>query len=88
MRPTAHSERLVWRGAATQLTPLVREHGLLVVSDQRVYFQPLHNVSGTAVRTASSLGGTCREGCTSSTSCRPELSIQSLRHGIQTGVCV
>ena len=31
---------------ATQLTPLVREAGRLVVTDQRVYFQPLHNVTG------------------------------------------
>lgn len=30
------------------MTPLVREAGRLVVTDQRVYFQPLHNVSGGA----------------------------------------
>lgn len=31
---------------AAQLSPLVREHGHLVVTDARIYFQPLHNVSG------------------------------------------
>lgn len=41
------SERLVWEGPAAQLSPLVRETGRLAVTDQRVYFQPLHNISGT-----------------------------------------
>jgi factor associated with neutral sphingomyelinase activation len=41
-------ERMCWRGPAVQLTPLTRERGRLVVSDLRVYFQPLHNLAGTA----------------------------------------
>lgn len=41
------SERLVWEGPAMQLSPLVREPGRLAVTDQRVYFQPLHNIAGT-----------------------------------------
>ena len=43
-----YDERLAWRGPAVQLTPLVRERGQMVVSAQRVYFQPLHNVAGGA----------------------------------------
>ncbi|GAX76319.1 hypothetical protein CEUSTIGMA_g3765.t1 [Chlamydomonas eustigma] len=39
-------ERMCWRGPAVQLTPLTRERGRLVVSDLRVYFQPLHNLTG------------------------------------------
>eukprot|EP00878_Enallax_costatus_P036882 GHUV01041464.1.p1 GENE.GHUV01041464.1~~GHUV01041464.1.p1 ORF type:complete len:123 (-),score=30.14 GHUV01041464.1:246-614(-) len=42
------SERLVWEGPVTQLSPLVREPGRMAVTDQRVYFKPLHNISGTA----------------------------------------
>jgi hypothetical protein len=42
------SERLVWEGPAVQLTPLVREPGRLAVTDQRLYFQPLHNIAGGA----------------------------------------
>lgn len=42
------SERLLWEGPAAQLTPLVREAGRLALSDARVYFQPLYNVSGAA----------------------------------------
>ncbi len=40
------AERVLWEGPATQLTPLVREPGRLALSDQRLYFQPLHNVAG------------------------------------------
>jgi hypothetical protein len=40
------SERLVWEGPAVQLSPLVREPGRLAVTDQRLYFQPLHNIAG------------------------------------------
>lgn len=40
------SERLIWEGPALQLSPLVREPGRLAVTDQRVYFQPLHNIAG------------------------------------------
>jgi factor associated with neutral sphingomyelinase activation len=42
------SERLLWEGPATQLSPLVREPGRLALSDARLYFQPLHNVTGAA----------------------------------------
>ncbi|WIA38602.1 hypothetical protein OEZ86_001912 [Tetradesmus obliquus] len=45
------SERLLWEGPALQLSPLVREPGRLAVTDQRLYFQPLHNIAGdTPVR--------------------------------------
>ncbi len=40
------TERVQISLAAAQLTPLVRESGRLVVTDRRVYFQPLHNVTG------------------------------------------
>lgn len=40
------TERVQISLAAVQLTPLVRESGRLVVTDRRVYFQPLHNVTG------------------------------------------
>ena len=40
------SEQVQYDAPAAQLTPLVREGGRLVVTDQRVYFQPLHNVTG------------------------------------------
>lgn len=36
------------QGPAAQLTPLVKEAGRLVITDQRVYFQPMHNISGGA----------------------------------------
>lgn len=39
-------EQMQYDAPATQLTPLVREAGRMVVTDQRVYFQPLHNVTG------------------------------------------
>ena len=45
-RLVEYSERLVWEGPAVQLSPLVREPGRLAVTDQRVYFQPLHNITG------------------------------------------
>lgn len=40
------NEHLLWEGPAVQLSPLIREPGRLAVTDQRVYFQPLHNVAG------------------------------------------
>jgi factor associated with neutral sphingomyelinase activation len=40
------SERVLLEVPAMQLTPLIRERGQLVVSESRVYFQPLHNISG------------------------------------------
>jgi hypothetical protein len=40
------SERLLWEGPVLALSPLVREPGRLAVTDQRVYFQPLHNIAG------------------------------------------
>ena len=40
------SEQVQYDTSAAQLTPLVKEAGRLVVTDQRVYFQPLHNVTG------------------------------------------
>lgn len=41
------SERILYDTAAALLAPLVKEHGRLVVTDARVYFQPLNNVTGT-----------------------------------------
>lgn len=41
------SEKIELEEAATQLTPLVRQPGKLVITDSRVYFQPLNSVSGT-----------------------------------------
>lgn len=49
------SERVVWEGPATQLSPLVREPGRLAVTDQRLYFQPLHNIAGEMVTAATSV---------------------------------
>lgn len=40
------SERLLWEGPVLGLSPLVREPGRLAITDQRVYFQPLHNIAG------------------------------------------
>lgn len=40
------SERLLWEGPVLALSPLVREPGRLAITDHRVYFQPLHNISG------------------------------------------
>ena len=40
------SEQIQHDAPAVQLTPLVQEGGRLVVTDQRLYFQPLHNVAG------------------------------------------
>ena len=40
------SERVLHDGPAVQLSPLVHENGRLVITDRRVYFQPLHNVTG------------------------------------------
>ncbi len=37
-----------WAGPAAQLGPLEREAGRLLVTDARLYFQPLHNVGGDA----------------------------------------
>eukprot|EP00775_Hariotina_reticulata_P008774 gene8774-8953_t len=45
-RLVEYSEHLAWEGPAIQLTPLVREPGRLAVTDQRLYFQPLHNIAG------------------------------------------
>jgi factor associated with neutral sphingomyelinase activation len=42
------SERILLNSAAAQHTPLLRESGRLVVTDQHIYFQPLHNISGAA----------------------------------------
>ena len=40
------SEQIQYDAPAVQLTPLVQEGGRLVVTNQRLYFQPLHNVAG------------------------------------------
>ncbi|CAD7696355.1 unnamed protein product [Ostreobium quekettii] len=40
------SERILYEGPATQLTPLVREPGKMVITGCRLYFQPLHTMSG------------------------------------------
>ena len=41
-------ERVQFDRPAEQLTPLVREAGRLVVTQQRLYFQPLHDIAGDA----------------------------------------
>ncbi|KAK9801335.1 hypothetical protein WJX73_005585 [Symbiochloris irregularis] len=41
-------ERMQLNTPAEQLTPLVREGGRLLVTDQRLYFQPLHDIAGNA----------------------------------------
>ncbi|GMH42025.1 hypothetical protein BSKO_09944 [Bryopsis sp. KO-2023] len=43
------SEKIEREVPVTQLTPLVREPGKLVITSLRVYFQPLNNVSGTTL---------------------------------------
>lgn len=40
------SEHVLWDSTSCQLTPLVKEVGRLVITEYRLYFQPLHNVSG------------------------------------------
>lgn len=40
------TEQIQYDAPAVQQTPLVQEGGRLVVTDQRLYFQPLHNVAG------------------------------------------
>jgi len=52
------SERLLWEGPVLQLSPLVREPGRLAITDQRVYFQPLHNIAGEHAVPATAFG-TC-----------------------------
>ena len=42
------AERVRFAGPAAQLSPLVREAGRLVITDARLYFQPLHNATGDA----------------------------------------
>ena len=39
------TESMQYNGAAMQLTPLMREAGCLAVTNLRIYFQPLHNVT-------------------------------------------
>ena len=39
------TESMQYNGPAMQLTPLVREAGCLAVTNLRIYFQPLHNVT-------------------------------------------
>jgi hypothetical protein len=57
------SERLLWEGPVLSLSPLVREPGRLAITDQRVYFQPLHNIAGarraSATTSASPLSQVC-----------------------------
>jgi hypothetical protein len=50
------SERLLWEGPVLGLSPLVREPGRLAITDQRVYFQPLHNIAGARRTTATTSG--------------------------------
>lgn len=50
------SERLLWEGPVLQLSPLVREPGRLAITDQRVYFQPLHNIAGEHAVLAPAVG--------------------------------
>lgn len=47
------SERLLWEGPVLQLSPLVREPGRLAITDQRVYFHPLHNIAGEHMSSTS-----------------------------------
>lgn len=49
------SERLLWEGPVLALSPLVREPGRLAITDHRVYFQPLHNISGMLTATAAGM---------------------------------
>jgi factor associated with neutral sphingomyelinase activation len=39
-------EGAAWEGPVAQVTPLSREPGRLAVTGARLYFQPLHNVTG------------------------------------------
>ena len=49
-------ERIVADLQATQLTPLVREPGRLVLTDCRIYFQPLHDIFGDCPVRSHGLG--------------------------------
>ena len=49
-------ERIVADLRATQLTPLVQEPGRLVLTDRRIYFQPLHDIFGDCPVRSHSLG--------------------------------
>jgi hypothetical protein len=42
-------ERLLKECRARQVTPLIKQQGILVITDRGLYFQPLHNVAGGAV---------------------------------------
>lgn len=50
-----YSERVVWEGPATQLSPLIREPGKLAVTGTHIYFQPLHNITGEGGESAVGL---------------------------------
>lgn len=40
------TEALHYNGSVLQLTPLVKAHGRLVLTSERLYFQPLVDVAG------------------------------------------
>lgn len=42
-------EQTIFDGAAVLVSPLIRESGRLVVTNQRIYYQPLHSISGDVV---------------------------------------
>ena len=42
-------ERILKECRARQVTPLIKQPGILVITDRGLYFQPLHNVAGGAV---------------------------------------
>ena len=51
------TESMQYDGAAMQLTPLVREAGCLAVTNLRIYFQPLHNVTSDSPVRVFALSG-------------------------------
>lgn len=48
-RLISFTETILRESIATQLTPLIREPGKIVLTNQRLYFQPMHNISGSVV---------------------------------------
>lgn len=42
-------ERVLLECRARQVTPLIKQPGILVITDHGLYFQPLHNLAGGAV---------------------------------------
>lgn len=42
-------ERILMECRARQVTPLIKQPGILVITDRGLYFQPLHNLAGGAL---------------------------------------